>query len=109
MLEINIKKIFKKLFQRRVYSYSHNIFNPQRDWATIFIVFSISLLGVGIFNFYIFYQINQGSGFLIESLLTRVETIDRTTLRTIIDVFEERSEKLSDLQLNKPASTDPTL
>ncbi|MCK5059941.1 MAG: hypothetical protein KAR00_02225 [Candidatus Pacebacteria bacterium] len=109
MKKVDIKKAVGIHFRKRLCHYEHNIFAPCRDWAIIFVVFSFFIISITVFNFHIFYQVDKGKRFFIDLALMKAETINRTTLRNIIDVFDTRANKFSDLKSNKPLNPDPTL
>ena len=108
MAEINIKKILNTLSRKRPYHYEHSILTPRKDWAVIFSAFIFFVIAITAFNSYIFYRIDKGEGFLIDLPFMKVETINKTTLQNIIDVFDTRAEKLSNLKSDKPLNPDPT-
>lgn len=106
---LDIKKIFASLIKRPTPRYEHGVFNPERDWLRISVSLFIFVLVIGAFNFYLFFRINRGDVFLAAQESIKVETLDRTALRNIIDAFTKRAERFSQLLDTPPEYQNPIL
>src|SRR3989344_2284838 len=99
---LHLKKLLSFVKTHRSLDYDHAVFNAARDWRIVLISFVIFVLVVGAFNFYLFFRINRGDVFLTNPESAKIETLDRTALRQIIDTFEKRAERFSELQETPP-------
>lgn len=99
----DIKKIFNKIIKKRQINIIHKGLNILKIWKiifNIFIAFVVLIIGI---SGYIFFRINSGELFLMGNNETvQIDTINRTSLKETIEVFEIKKLEFEKLKNNKP-------
>lgn len=102
----NILAKFKSVSDR---DNSKVLSNPNTAWKVLFFSFLLVNILIGVFSFYIFYQISQENIFVVvDSGGNKVNTIDKKKLSEAILYLEEKDENYKFLLKNKPVIIDPS-
>ena len=108
--KIIFKKITGRFFGKEIGTTATKEINPQRDWNIILIFFAFGVLAVIAFNSYLYWRINSGSFFVVISgKELPIETIDRSELKKVIDLYEAKSQLFQEMKKEKQEVIDPSL
>ena len=100
---------FKTLFKKKRRGLGNRDLSIKRDWYIILAFFSVSLIVAVSVHMVIFWKIDRNEFFVgtNESGIV-VDTIDRTTLKNIVDTLEAKSEMHDKLLESSPTRVDPS-
>ncbi len=85
------------------------VINPNRDWKLLLLFFAILNGIVVLLSVYLFFQINKGEIFLVESQSSAsVNIINETLLNETLLMFNEKAGAFEDVQTMKPTLPDPS-
>ena len=102
---------FKEQFSRGRLSFweaRDGLIHAQRDWLIMFSLFLVSFVGVVLFSFFLFLEINKGDLYVLPAAAgQRVETVDRTLLAETLNSFELKARRFSELAEHPPSITSP--
>jgi hypothetical protein len=106
---LTIKSLLGRITPKKKAKYNKGLFHPGRDWRIILVSFILFVVSVSTFNVFFFWETKKVKE--KESTdSTGTQTIDRTTLRSIITVFEEKRVFFEERKaVRPPALPDPTI
>ena len=105
-----IKDFFGDRLKQRRMNKIRNRFNMRTIWKKIFILFIVINVIVVIISSYLFFKINYGEIFLVDSNTNvSIETVNRTLLLDTINFFEIKEKEFDNLKTNKVNLVDPSL
>lgn len=106
--------IFKKLFSSfkkpRISHHKPILFRPLHFWKIVLSVSAILVTTSLAFGVYVFYKISTDSYMKIDhSEQTATESINRKKLESVLNRYSEKTKKFNEVEMTKPAVTDPSL
>ncbi len=100
MPKIDFSAITRKLF-------SHN---PHRDWAFLVLVFALFVVGIALWQFQLFSQIEKGEAFATQKgAVVTAGGINRQELTKVVDQINEKKRLFEFLKKTSPSAIDPSL
>jgi len=89
---------------------SDEIMRPHRDWVVILVGFLIFVAFIISFSIFVFFKINKGEFFTVaQSGGSLVDTLDRNKLKEVVEEFNAKQAKFSELKNRGPVGSDPSL
>lgn len=109
-VNFKFKNIAGKFFDGGMSSSEAKEINPRRDWNIILSFFILALFLLIAFGFYMYWKINKGWLFAtVGGNEPLIETIDRSELKKIINLYEAKNQLFQEIKFKKPEVIDPSL
>ena len=103
-------KVFGKKTSSENFSYARLGIMPAHDWALIFSVTLVSLFSIGIFSYYIYVLVNNGTLVTVPDTNNSTQiTIDTNLLKKVSTDIATRDARRGELEAHGSATTDPSL
>ncbi len=84
--------------------------NPHKHWAFLLYMFSVLIILLILFSFYLLYQIKNEQIFQVKIVAEQKKTILREDLlNKIINLFDNKAQKELDIESNPPVYKDPSI